>query len=308
MTNDILAKIEREYAYIRQKNADKLEKRLNIAENNEDFRSSRKAIKVLDFEIAKAEQFLNDEALAEKLRSEKKSEEAKLSAALKKLKMTEADFSPSYDCDKCKDIGFISGRPCDCFKEKYKRYTFNELGISPVPDLTFADDTVQKPEKLVKIYSTMKKYVEKFPSAKTRNFLFVGKTGCGKTHLASIVCGELYKKGFNCVFLTATEANQLFLRMHTTKLSERPDYMGILISCDFLVIDDLGTENIYNNVTAEYFLTLISERLAKKKHTVITTNLTSNEIMRRYNERFFSRVTEKRSSAQIIFEDVNFRA
>ena len=56
--------------------------------------------------------------------------------------------------------------------------------------------------------------------------------------------------------------------MHLSSFSERIDYLSALIDCDFLVIDDLGTENIYTNVTIECLLALVSERLAKKKHTI----------------------------------------
>lgn len=307
MANGILKEIEREYEILRTANEEKARRNYYAAMADKEFSEIEKSIKALNFAIAKAEQFELDENKTLRLKKEKEVLTDKRSARLKILGLAEKDVAVQYNCKICKDTGFINGIPCRCFKEKWKIHSFAALGIAPTPTLTFADDTAAKPVMTEKLYITAKKYVENFPNGKTHNFLFIGKTGSGKTHLASIMAGELAKKGFNCIFLTATELNQLFLKMHVTNFNERPDYMGILLGCDFLVIDDLGTENVYKNVTCECFFTLISERLAKHKHTVITTNFTPDEIMEKYNERFFSRVTEKKTTAVITFADVNFR-
>ena len=76
---------------------------------------------------------------------------------------------------------------------------------------------------------------------------------------------------------------------------------------DILVIDDLGTEPIYNNVTREYLLALISERLDKNKHFIITTNLTAEEMLSRYNERFISRLSDKNKTKFIPFNGKDLR-
>ncbi len=308
MANNILDAVEREYNLIRQKNELKLQTNLAIARQNEEFAKTEREIKSKTIEIAKAENFLGDIALADKLRKEREQLAKKQAENLRKTGLTEKDITLNYTCEKCKDTGFINGKPCACFNEKWKRHVFLNSDLDPVPNILFKNDTANKPEKLQKLYSVMKKYVEKFPSTKTRNFLFTGKTGCGKTFLASAVAGELSKAGFNVVFITSTALNQLFLKMHVSKYNERVDYMDTLIGCDLLVIDDLGTECIYKNVTIENYLSLVSERLAKNKHTIITTNLTGEEILNRYNERFFSRITEKKHSAVVVFDDVNFRA
>jgi len=304
---NILELIEREYAITRENNRKKADFYLSKARADRDFANNEKRLKSLNFEIAKAEQFDLDKDKAIRLKNEKQAIINEQEDILKSLKISAALLTVKYTCPTCKDTGFVNGKPCRCFKEKWKRLTFESLGIDPIPAITFKNDTVKKNEKLEKVYCALKKYVEKFPLTNTHNFLFTGKTGCGKTFLASAVAGELAKKGFNCIFLTATRLNQLFLKMHTSNYVDRTDYLEILTNCDFLVIDDLGTENIFKNVTIEYLLALISERLAKSKHTIITTNLNSDEIMERYNERFFSRITEKRSSAIINFDGTNFR-
>ena len=63
-----------------------------------------------------------------------------------------------------------------------------------------------------------------------------------------------------------------------------------------LIVDDLGTEPIFKNVTKEYLYLLLSERSRLNKLTVISTNLGPQELMNRYNERIFSRLFNKRES------------
>ena len=69
--------------------------------------------------------------------------------------------------------------------------------------------------------------------------------------------------------------------------------MENLLDVDVLFIDDLGTENIYKNVTAEYLFVVINERIARGKQTFVSTNLTLNDIRNKYDERIFSRIVDK---------------
>ena len=83
-------------------------------------------------------------------------------------------------------------------------------------------------------------------------------------------------------------------------VKEKLDIIEPLLKVDYLAIDDLGSEQIFNNVTIEYLNMLIDTRLLEKKSTVITSNLPlyaeNNEIslIDRYGERIFSRITDKR--------------
>lgn len=63
-----------------------------------------------------------------------------------------------------------------------------------------------------------------------------------------------------------------------------------LDQCDLLIIDDLGTEAITERVKADLF-TCLNNRDLLKKATLISTNLTLDELNRRYSERIFSRIS-----------------
>lgn len=80
-----------------------------------------------------------------------------------------------------------------------------------------------------------------------------------------------------------------------------------VLTAEMLVIDDLGTEPRYNNVTCEYLLMVLEERVAKGLVTVVTTNLSSDRIMKQYNERVYSRMFDKRRSLAIEFEGDDLR-
>ena len=71
-------------------------------------------------------------------------------------------------------------------------------------------------------------------------------------------------------------------------------YAQLLCDCDLLVIDDLGSEPVYKNVTEEYLLMIINRRAANEFPTIITTNLTQEQLLDRYGDRTLSRINDKR--------------
>jgi len=59
--------------------------------------------------------------------------------------------------------------------------------------------------------------------------------------------------------------------------------------CDLLIIDDLGMEISSSYITATIY-NVIDTRITLKKPTIISTNLSMQELEKRYNERFTSRI------------------
>jgi DNA replication protein DnaC len=115
------------------------------------------------------------------------------------------------------------------------------------------------------------------------------------------------ERGYTVIFLTAFKLNEIFLRYHLDHRDGGRDYLENIYGCDLLVIDDLGTENIFKNVTVEYLLSLISERMFSGAHTLITTNLDGVQLMSRYGERLYSRLTDKRKTYIFQFTGKNLR-
>ena len=65
-----------------------------------------------------------------------------------------------------------------------------------------------------------------------------------------------------------------------------------LLTVDFLVIDDLGAEPIYKNVSEQYLLYLINLRTERNQGTAISTNLNVSQgaIAEKYGARVESRL------------------
>ena len=66
-----------------------------------------------------------------------------------------------------------------------------------------------------------------------------------------------------------------------------------LLNVDLLIIDDLGTESLNNMKFSELFNILNTRLLNQNNHitkTIISTNLSLNNLFKTYDERIFSRL------------------
>ena len=61
------------------------------------------------------------------------------------------------------------------------------------------------------------------------------------------------------------------------------------LECDLLILDDLGTEFV-NQFTVSCLYNLLNTRLNKGLSTVISTNLSPEELSQKYEDRIYSRI------------------
>ena len=66
--------------------------------------------------------------------------------------------------------------------------------------------------------------------------------------------------------------------------------MSIMLEADLLILDDLGSE-FQTQFTDSVLYELINERINERRPTLISTNLTVNEVGKKYNDRIVSRIT-----------------
>lgn len=307
--NVILKNILTQYKYRRELAENKANLQLQTALQNEDYGKLQRDISSLQFLIVENKiKKLDTQNLEEQLTTLKKTE----SRLLKKLGYNKNSFNPKYDCPLCNDTGYIQNKYCSCVKKEYYNQLFEIWGITSPPTFTFDDshlDNIKnqtQKKALRSLYDAFLKYCNKFPNVKPRNALFMGGTGVGKTCLISSIYNELTSRGFSVIFITAIQLNQLMLKFHTSPVYERNIYMADLLDCDMLIIDDLGTEQIYKNVTKEYLLHILDTRTELSKPFIIATNLNENELNYIYNERIFSRMANKKTTAtvEIIGNDI----
>ena len=245
------------------------------------------------FEISKAK-YLQDETLLKTLEEKEKTLLRALKTIRKEYNLTDKDFTPKYECSICKDTGKTQdGKRCKCFKKLLSKLTFEELGFESKKLPTFKKAIYQDVNDLEKIYDKMNKFCQKFPDT-DKNIVIGGSVGTGKSFLAGCIASELIARDFNVIFLSACELNSVLLRYHVAPIDEKGAILELLTDCDLLVIDDLGSEPIYKNVTEEYLLMLITERMNKKNPFIITTNLEQEQLLDRYGDRTLSRLNDKK--------------
>ena len=213
---------------------------------------------------------------------------AKRNAYLKAHGLTEDDLKPHYSCAKCNDGGYINGNICSCLQEEIRKLIISESNI------TNRDYTFDASTETQKHNSVVYKMAKEICLSGDSNILLVGNTGSGKTYLLTACANLCANNGKSVLMLTAYTLNGMLLDAHLCDLATHQAIMDSLIDVDVLIIDDLGTENIYKNVTAEYFFSLINERIARKKQTFISSNLTLADIRERYDERLFSRLVDQK--------------
>ena len=213
----------------------------------------------------------------------------KLENLLKEKNLNLSVLSPKYDCQICNDTGLNNGKLCDCIKKEIAARTNAKLN-SQTGFKTFSDcDNSRMNEDYKKIYELLKKWCIAYPDIKKTNINLLGAPGTGKTFLLECVTSELMRNGYTVCYKTAFEFNELARLYH---MGKNFDY-SLLIDAPVLVIDDLGTEPMLNNVTKEYLYNLINTRQIHKRPTFISTNLSLDNLLERYDERIFSRLLNK---------------
>ena len=79
-----------------------------------------------------------------------------------------------------------------------------------------------------------------------------------------------------------------------------------IMNCDLLIIDDLGTELNSGFISSQLYL-IINERYLSRKSTIISTNLSIEDMKRLYNERVFSRITSNYKLLKIVGDDIRLK-
>lgn len=236
-----------------------------------------------------------------------KEENLAMQEQLKKL-LTEngypADYLDEiYTCGKCKDTGIAENGRCSCFNEVLKRVASSELSRNlPIGltcfesfNLKYYSDTPKaelsglSPLKIMqKNYEYCKSYADNF-IIPCESILMTGGTGLGKTHLSLSIAKEVIDKGYSVVYGSVPDIFRKIESAHFSKKSDDSEVIFTVKECDLLVLDDLGAEfdsPFYVSVLYD----IINTRLNFGRPTVVSTNLSPQEIQSKYNDRIASRL------------------
>ena len=226
-----------------------------------------------------------------------------------------------YDCPLCKDTGFVNGSKCRCFQQAAIDLLYNQSNIKKILLLEnfsnfnydwYSEDYIDPVsgisalENIVNVTKNVNLFLSDFPSGD--NLLFYGDTGVGKTFLTHCIASELLGKGYSVLYLSAIDLFDLFSKYAFDNDSEA-DYRDVfsqILDCELLIIDDLGTE-LVNSFTNSRLFYCINERILAGQSTIISTNLSLEELMNTYSERIFSRLTMSYQIFKIFGDDIRLK-
>lgn len=214
-------------------------------------------------------------------------------------------FRAPYHCVLCNDTGRKDGKECACVEETRKSVLLEKNpSLSGLPkkieeiDFDYYGEDKEEKKKYGKAIEMMKKEGKKI-------FLFSGKTGTAKTYMASVLIRELLEEGLDAEAENAVKLNKKFLEYHCAPIEKKKAMWEEINEADALLIDDLGTEQVLNNVTVPYLLELLTDRT--EKITVVTTNLNPIELEERYGQRLLSRLLAKDKAFAVRFTGNDLR-
>ena len=222
-----------------------------------------------------------------------------------------ADYlDPVFSCPDCQDTGYINREKCHCFKQAEIALLYEQSGIQDLLKqnnfelLSYEYYTGEALALFQNAVKTCRSFIKNFNSD-YHNLFFYGTVGTGKTFLSNCVAKELIESGHSVIYFSAAGLFDLLSRYsfdYKSKEEERERYAD-LYQCDLLIIDDLGTE-LTNQFVASRLFSLLNERHMGKKATVISTNLSLEELRDRYSDRIFSRITSHYELCKLTGPDI----
>ena len=228
-------------------------------------------------------------------------------------------------CPKCQDKGWVGARMCDCLKilctqEQIKELSkLLNLGEQSFPNfhLEFYSTEIDPKwgvsprENMTRVLEICRNYAQKFGKYYFDNLYLYGNPGLGKTFLSACIARVVSENGFSVVYDTA---GNIFAQFETRKFQrdaqdaqEAKDDTRRYLTCDLLILDDLGSEMTTPFVQSALY-TLINTRLQSGKRTIISTNLSTDELRRRYTPQIASRLEGEYRSLPFFGEDIRLRA
>ena len=227
-----------------------------------------------------------------------------MSLLLKELGLPADYLEPSFHCTLCQDTGFQNGKRCSCLEALLKeeacralptldgggQYQFSNFSLDYYSQRSPAPGRPSPRQRMEGVLAKCRAYVTPF-LPRGESLLFIGRTGLGKTHLSLAVAGEAARQGFGVVYASAQGICDRAERVKFGRDEDGSDgqFLRAAYGCDLLVLDDLGSEYSSPLSNATLF-DLVNSRLLDRRATLISTNLSPDEMERKYSERLVSRL------------------
>lgn len=240
---------------------------------------------------------------------------------LKEKNIDPEELEPKFECDKCKDTGFVNGERCSCYEQLLLDYTydnsnlknfsndnFNNFNIELYSTNKIENTNISPRENIEYIKKLSIEFTNNFDSHEQKNLFFSGGTGLGKTYLSSCIANELLKKGKTVLYQTAPSLLDMVIDYKLNKAQSNCKLYSQIFDVDLLIIDDLGVEYL-NNLNSVELFNIINNRLISTKpiKTIISTNLDLNRFRDRYDDRLVSRIIGNYTICKFLGEDIRIK-
>lgn len=211
-----------------------------------------------------------------------------------------------YQCPDCSDTGYLPDRnPCHCLLRMYAEEQIAELAPElPTKRASFEtfDETLYSDEPFEGRKSTprqnalaVRDFCRELAMAKSpeRSIFLYGGAGVGKSFLAAAVAVEASKQGKSVMARSMGEIVSLYEREKFTYDDDTRDAaqteIDRLMSCDLLIIDNLGSE-FRSAFGTSTLLGILTVRLGRSRPLMICSGIGRNELGQRYSEQVESRL------------------
>lgn len=249
---------------------------------------------------------------------------------LESLGLNKNYLEPPYICKKCNDTGYISinntSHMCNCLKQELFNLEFNKSNISnlelenfdtfdinlysPIPDEKKYNCKISPRDNIKTIKKISRGFIDNFNNSDEKNLLFTGNPGLGKTFLCNCIAKELLNIGKTVLYQTAPVMLNKLVDYQFNKTDSLFDIYNNILNADLLIIDDLGTETMNKMKFTELF-NVINSRLLNQNNritkTIISTNLTLENLYSYYDERIVSRLIGSYNLCKFFGEDIRFK-
>lgn len=225
-----------------------------------------------------------------------------------------ADYTEvHYTCPACSDTGYVLTSMCACQRKLLQLESLRAGGVANTEtqtfesfDLDYYNDTPAIRHRMEQNLAAAKEYCEDFTPAKG-NLLLMGGTGLGKTHLSTAIALRVIEQGYPVIYETvqavlADFEYDRFRNSYSTEEGRAEKYLEVPL----LILDDLGTE-FSSQFTVSCLYQLVNTRLVRGLATVISTNLTGQELQERYDARLTSRFLGEYRVLQFLGTDVRLQ-
>ena len=208
-----------------------------------------------------------------------------------------------YECTKCNDRGYEGIRMCSCMRRRLIDAGMESSGMSGLlATQTFENFSLdyyrgnnEQYAIMARNLQTVRRYAESFSLEEGRptpqNLLFLGGTGLGKTHLSSALARTVVERGYDVFYSSAVGmlSDFEYRRFGSGLAADEGEDPAHYVDCDLLILDDLGTE-VVNQFTLSCLYHVFNTRINRHKPTVVSTNLTAQELRKTYSDRITSRL------------------